>query len=195
MLVKLSQSSPHRGRISTIGGPFQWVSGKLLQRVHHRRRGAHVDVGETERHRVLNRTEVGAADVDRDDEIGVERGDTDRQVVDHAAVYAQTIAHAPGREIAGQGARGVHGVLHVDVAETRGPPNDRRAALEVDGVDEERHRQVLERAARDDRVRQIAQRVLEIDRGRPHAIHQHSEVIDSEQVAAADRLRSRRQAR
>ena len=142
MLAKLSQSSPHRGRMSTIGGPVPVRERKLLQRVHHRRGGAHVDVREAQRHRVGDRPQVGAADVDRDDEVRVERRDADRQVVDHAAVDAQPAAHAARREKAREArttrtprpARGTS-------CEPGRAPVHRHAALDVHRIDEQRHRQ------------------------------------------------------
>src|ERR1043166_8705911 len=97
-ILSTSRTDQHHRRPAPMGERI------LLQRMHHRGRRAHVNVGEAERECVVNRPKVGAADVDRDDEIRVERRDGDGQVVDHAAVDAETIADLSRREVARQGA-------------------------------------------------------------------------------------------
>src|SRR5688500_115773 len=71
----------------------------------------------------------------------------------------------------------------------RQPPRGLRAALDVDGVDQQRRAEILERPAGTDRVAQDAQRLLEIEGRRTHALHKHPEMVDPKQIAPSERAR------
>jgi hypothetical protein len=71
--------------------------------------------------------------------------------------------------------------------EPRQSPDDLGAAVNVHRVDEQRRPQLLERSAWADGVAERAQRLLEIERWRAHALHDHPEMIDAKQVATPER--------
>ena len=163
------------------------LEGELLERVHHHRRRAHVGAGEPGGRWIVPRL-IRAADVDRDHEVGELRSHRHGQIVDHSTVDAGAVADAAGREESRQRARGVHGFAHGEVLEAGKSPDDASSAIEVDCIHQQALRQRGEGHVGDRARAQRAQRLLEVDRGGAHALEQHAEVIEPEQVALADRF-------
>ncbi len=98
----------------------------------------------------------------------------------------KALAYHAGREEAGQRARRIDGVAHPYVAEPRTPEHQRNAAFDVDRRDQQRCLEILEGALGHQIVAQAAQRGLEVDGAREHAVHQHADVVDAEQVATPE---------
>ena len=91
-----SRTNEQHGRAAPSGQRHE------LQRVHHRRGGPHVDRGEALGRDVIRVGEIGAADVHRNDGVGIGGGDLHRQVVDGAAVDTDPAAHLTRWEEPGQ---------------------------------------------------------------------------------------------
>ncbi len=125
--------------------------------------------------------EVGAADIDRDDGVGVQSRDLDREIVDGPAVHAETGAHGSGREESGQGARGVHRIRPRDIAEP-GSPHTVCVARSTLTVLTNPHWQLVERAGRDIGVAQRAQRLAGVDGRGAAPLEQHADVIQPKQI-------------
>ena len=120
----------------------------------------------------------------------------DGQVVDHAAVDAAAdrrrvrAGNSPAARTTRRPRRARRRRCRPGAPQMTGAPRSRSTVFTSSGVG--RSANV---PSRHDGAHQVAQRLLEIDRRRPHALHQHSEMIDSEQVAPPQRLRARRAAR
>src|SRR5439155_16184273 len=110
-----------------------------------------------------------------------------------SAVHADAVLHAARWEVAGQRTGCVNSVVHVNVAQAVRAPDQLGPTLQVDSVDQQREGKIGELPARHDGTTEIAKRLLEVDRWRPHALHQHSEMVDAEDVATAERLGACRQ--
>src|ERR1035437_2200624 len=135
-----------------------------LQRPHHRLRGAHVDRREALLLDAARRGEARAPDVDADHGVHSPHGHRVRQVVDHAAVGAGAPLYHARREEPRQRARRVHRVGHLYLLQSWQSPDQLGAALEVDGVHEQRHLERAEGAGRHDVAHPRVERPAEVER-------------------------------
>ena len=157
-----------------------------LERVHHDRRGAHVDRREPSAHHIARAAEIGVPDIHRNHGLYSERRHGGGQIVDCPAVLADAAADRRRRKESGQRARRVHRVPNGDVLEPREPPHHDGPSLEIHGVDEELAAEPLKGALGRDRVDEIAQRLLEVERRRARAVDDHPHAIQAKEVALGD---------
>lgn len=164
------------------------VEHGLLLLMHHHGRGAHEDGCEALLGHSGGQRDVGHPHVDGNEGIHVQASNPDGEIVGGPAIDAHPIAyHARGEET-GERAGGVDGIADFHGAQAWPAEDQWQAALDVHGRDQERAAKRVEGAFVHQLLAEAPEGTFEIDRPGEHALHEHAQVIDAEQVAAAKTL-------
>ena len=158
----------------------------LLLLVHHHRRRAHEDRRKALRRDARLDRHVGDTHVDRDQCIDPHRRNCDGEVVGGAPIDAGAAANDSRGKESGKGTRRIHRVPDPHVSQPWAPEYNRRRAFDIDGRDQQWHRQVVEGTLAHERVAQVPERRFEVDRPGEHALHQHAKVVDAEEISPTE---------